>query len=116
MPLKVGGAFHTPLMRDASSGIADTLAGVALHSPAAPVVSNHDGALYDDAEGWRVRLPEHVTMPVRWRSCMEALAATGVDTFVEVGNGAMIAGVAKRTVPDVRVLPCGTPEECEALA
>ena len=115
MTLKVGGAFHTPLMRDASAGIADALAGVLLHSPAAPVVSNDDGALYDDGDGWRARLPEHVTMRVRWRACMETLAASGVDTFVEVGNGAMIAGVAKRTVPDVRVLPCGTPEECEAL-
>jgi [acyl-carrier-protein] S-malonyltransferase len=116
MPLKVGGAFHTPLMRDAGAGIADALTSVTLHSPAAPIVSNHDGSLYDDAEGWSSRLPEHVTLPVRWRTCMETLAATGIDTFVEVGNGAMIAGVAKRTVPDVRVLPCGTPQECEALA
>jgi [acyl-carrier-protein] S-malonyltransferase len=115
MPLKVGGAFHTPLMRDASAGIASALTGVALQSPSAPVVSNHDGALYDDADGWRARLPEHVTMPVRWRTSMETLAGTGVDSFVEVGNGAMIAGVAKRTVPEVRVLPCATPEECEAL-
>jgi [acyl-carrier-protein] S-malonyltransferase len=116
MPLKVDGAFHTPLMNDASAGIAAALDGVALQSSTAPIVSNDDGTLYDDAEGWRTRLPQHVTRPVRWRTCMETLAASGVDTFVEVGNGAMIAGVAKRTVPDVRVLACSTPEECEALA
>ena len=47
---------------------------------------------------------------------METLAAGGATTFVEVGNGSMIAGVAKRTVPDVTVLPCGTPEQCAQLS
>jgi hypothetical protein len=46
---------------------------------------------------------------------METLVARGTDAFVEVGHGAMIAGVAKRTVPDTPVLPCGTPPECAAL-
>ena len=95
--------------------VGEALADVALETPRAPVVSNHDGARYDDAEGWRTRLPAHVTAPVRWRTCMETLAASGVDTFVEVGHGAMIAGVAKRTVPTVKVVACGTPEEAAQL-
>lgn len=116
MALAVGGAFHTPLMASARDGLVTTLAGVTFSTPAAPVVSNHDGAAYADGDGWRVRLPEHVTVPVRWRTSMETLAGLGADTFVEVGNGSMIAGVAKRTVPDVSVLPCGTPEECTRLS
>jgi [acyl-carrier-protein] S-malonyltransferase len=114
--LNVDGAFHTPLMNDARPGLVVALADIDLRTPTAPVVSNHDGVLYADGEGWGSRLVEHVTVPVRWRECMTTLAAAGATTFVEVGHGAMIAGVAKRTVPEVRVVACGTPHESEQLA
>jgi [acyl-carrier-protein] S-malonyltransferase len=109
--LAVGGAFHTPLMASARDGLTAALEAVTLSAPRAPIVSNHDGAAYDDAEGWRTRLPDHITVPVRWRTSMETLAGLGAETFVEVGHGSMIAGVAKRTVPDIRIIGCGTPAE-----
>ena len=114
--LNVGGAFHTPLMASARAGLVDALHDVAFAAPGAPVVSNHDGVAYDDGDGWRQRLADHVVVPVRWRTSMETLAAMGASTFVEVGHGAMIAGVAKRTVPDVTVRPCGTPDDCARIA
>ena len=113
--LNVGGAFHTPLMSSARDGLVDALEQVPFAVPGAPVVSNHDGTAYVDADGWRARLADHVTVPVRWRASMETLAGLGASTFVEVGHGSMIAGVAKRTVPDVSVLACGTPADCEQL-
>jgi [acyl-carrier-protein] S-malonyltransferase len=113
--LNVGGAFHTPLMRSARDGLVDVLEHVPFAVPSAPVVSNHDGTAYVDADGWRTRLAEHVTVPVRWRASMETLASLGASTFVEVGNGSMIAGVAKRTVPDIPVIAFGTPADCEQL-
>jgi [acyl-carrier-protein] S-malonyltransferase len=116
MPLKVGGAFHTPLMQDASPGLVDALASVDLRMPRGPVVSNEDASAYEDADGWRTRLPVHIARPVRWRASMETLVAAGAEAFVEVGHGAMIAGVAKRTVPDTPVVPSDTPEACARLA
>jgi [acyl-carrier-protein] S-malonyltransferase len=117
--LNVGGAFHTPLMRSARDGLVRTLEHLSFSAPTAPIVSNHDGAAYaddpEDRDGWRARLADHVTVPVRWRTSMETLAGLGATAFVEVGHGSMIAGVAKRTVPDVRVLACGSPAECEHL-
>jgi [acyl-carrier-protein] S-malonyltransferase len=113
--LNVGGAFHTPLMSTAREGLVDVLEHVPFATPRAPVVSNHDGAAYVDGVGWRARLADHVTVPVRWRASMETLAGEGASAFVEVGHGSMIAGVAKRTVPDVSVLACGTPADCEQL-
>ena len=113
--LNVGGAFHTPLMSSARDGLVDVLEQVPFAVPTGPVVSNHDGTAYVDADGWRARLAEHVTVPVRWRASMETLAGLGASTFVEVGHGSMIAGVAKRTVPDVSVIACGTPADCEQL-
>ena len=116
MPLNVGGAFHTPLMADARGAIAAALETVALHDPNAPVVSNDDAIAYSDGTGWRARLVDHVTVPVRWRASMETLAGIGATTFVEVGHGSMIAGVAKRTVPEVRVVGCARPEDVANLA
>lgn len=115
-PLNVGGAFHTPLMAPARDGLERVLDNVAFADPSAPVVSNHDAVAYDDGGGWRTRLAEHVTLPVRWRASMETLATRGAEAFVEVGTGSMIAGVAKRTVPSVRVIPCASPADLEPLA
>jgi [acyl-carrier-protein] S-malonyltransferase len=114
--LKVGGAFHTPLMASAAAGITDALDDVAIVQPSAPIVSNEDATAYDDADGWRDRLPRHVTVPVRWRSSLETIAALGATHLVEVGHGEMIAGLAKRTVPDVTVVNIATPEDLPKLA
>src|SRR5262245_11074932 len=73
-PLKVGGAFHTPLMASARDGLTEVLASVTFSEPSAPVVSNADGRAYTDGDGWRDRLAAHVTVPVRWRTSMETLA------------------------------------------
>lgn len=116
MPLNVGGAFHTPLMADARGALAAALETIALRDPNAPVVSNEDALAYEDGAGWRTRLVDHVTVPVRWRASMETLAGLGATTFVEIGHGSMIAGVAKRTVPEVRVVGCARPEDVANLA
>ena len=66
---------------------------------------------YDDADGWRERLPNHVSVPVRWRSTMDTLVGLGADTFWEVGHGSMLAALAKRGAPDVTVRNFATPEQ-----
>ena len=113
-PLNVGGAFHTPLMHDASVGLATELATVMFAAPAAPVVSNHDAVAYTDGDGWRDRLAEHVSVPVRWRSTMDTLVGAGADTFLEVGHGSMLAALAKRGAPDVVVQKVSSPDDITA--
>jgi [acyl-carrier-protein] S-malonyltransferase len=115
MPLPVGGAFHTPLMNDAVEGLEAVLRDLPLNEPTAPVVSNEDATAYDDDQGWRARLARHVIRPVRWRGSMETLAMLGATDFFEVGHGSMIAGVAKRTVPDVAVHGIASPEAVDTL-
>ena len=80
-------------------------------APTAPVVSNHDAVAYSDADGWRERLANHVSVPVQWRSTMDTLVAAGARTFLEVGHGSMLAALAKRGAPDVTVLNVSTPED-----
>jgi [acyl-carrier-protein] S-malonyltransferase len=115
MELKVGGAFHTPLMADARDDLVRELVTVLLSPPVAPVVSNGDAEAYDDAEGWRHRLADHVVSPVRWRPSMETLAGLGADVFVELGPGGMIAGLAKRTVAQVDVHGIDGPDALASL-
>jgi len=109
--LNVGGAFHTPLMADATAGLQPEAAALDLASPAAPVVSNHDAVAYADADGWRDRLPAHVSVPVRWRSTMDTLAGLGATTFLEVGHGSMLAALAKRGAPGVEVRNVAVPDD-----
>jgi [acyl-carrier-protein] S-malonyltransferase len=110
-PLNVGGAFHTPLMHDAALGLAELLPDVALQRTERPVVSNEDARPYTDAEGWSTRLARHVEVPVRWREVQLTLAELGATTFLEVGNGSMLAALAKRTVPDVTVRGIAEPSD-----
>jgi [acyl-carrier-protein] S-malonyltransferase len=114
-PLNVGGAFHTPLMRDAADGLAPEVSELPLSKPTAPVVSNDDAQPYDDADGWRTRLPVHVTKPVRWRRSMETLAGLGTSRFLEVGHGSMLATLAKRIVPNLPVEGVATPDNPPTL-
>jgi [acyl-carrier-protein] S-malonyltransferase len=110
-PLNVGGAFHTPLMRDAADALPAELANVTFSAPGAPVISNLDARAYDGPDGWRERSAEHVAVPVRWRPSMETMASLGATSFLEVGHGSMLAGLAKRTVPDIPVRNIATPDD-----
>lgn len=101
--LMVGGAFHTPLMEEARVAFAGDLAGVALSSTTKPVVSNGDARPYDDGEGWRRRLADHLVRPVRWRQSVETLVGLGATELVEVGPGTTLAGLARRIAPGVAV-------------
>ena len=74
-------------------------------------MSNGDAIAYNDGDGWRERLAEHVSVPVRWRSSMDTLVAAGAGTFLEVGHGSMLAALAKRGAPDVTVQNISSPED-----
>jgi [acyl-carrier-protein] S-malonyltransferase len=113
--LKVGGAFHTPLMGTASDAIRASLVDVVLGTPIASIVSNEDALAYSDGDGWRERLARHVIKPVRFRDSLETIGKLDVTHLIEVGHGGMIAGLAKRTIPDVEVIGIATPDDLGRL-
>jgi len=117
MPLKVGGAFHTPLMDEAAAELRPVLEKIEFAAPAAPVVSNADARPYGEAGGWAERLERHLVSPVRWRGCMTTLVEElGATTLVEVGFGSMLAGLAKRGAPGVPVIGVATPDDISPLS
>jgi [acyl-carrier-protein] S-malonyltransferase len=115
VPLKVSGAFHSPLMEPARAGLEGELARVAFAHPGYPVVANASAAPVRDAGTARRLLGEQLTSPVRWvESMWEAvkLAGPGV-TFVEMGPGNVLAGLLKRIAPEARAVSLGTADEVQ---
>ena len=115
IPLPVGGAFHTPLMADATAELREILASTTLAAPSAPVIANDDATPVTDPEMWRIRLADHVSVPVRWRTSMTTISGLQPDACLEVGFGNMLAGLAKRTTPDLVVRPLATPDDLATL-
>jgi [acyl-carrier-protein] S-malonyltransferase len=99
--LDVDGAFHTPLMQPAADALGAVLDDVAMQPPSTPIVSNADATACTDADGWRTRLVEHLVRPVLWRQSLDTLVDLGADTFVEVGPGKVLSGLARKARPDV---------------
>jgi [acyl-carrier-protein] S-malonyltransferase len=115
MPLDVGHAFHTPLLADAADRLRPFLDSLSFGEPTAPIVANTDALGHTDPGCWPDQLTRHLVEPVRWRESQRALAASGATSFIEVGPGRVLAGLAKRTVPDVTVLNVSDPEDISGL-
>jgi [acyl-carrier-protein] S-malonyltransferase len=114
VPLKVSGAFHSPLMEPAANGLRGALAGVAFRDPRFPVVANASAQPVRTAADAVRLLVEQLTAPVRWVECMRAAAALAPGaTFVEVGPGNVLAGLLKRIVPEAGTVTLGTADEVE---
>ncbi len=115
MLLPVSAPFHCALMEPAAEEMAEALAAATLGSPIVPVVANVTAAKVSDPAQIRDLLVRQVTGNVRWRESMLAMQAMGVDSFVELGAGKVLAGLAKRIVPDATTASAGTPGEIEAV-
>jgi [acyl-carrier-protein] S-malonyltransferase len=114
IPLKVSGAFHSPLMAAAVDGLLEALTEASFADPAFPVIANASGeAVRTGADAKRL-LADQLTAPVRWVACMQAAAqlAPGA-TFIEIGPGNVLAGLLKRIVPGANTVTLGTADEVE---
>jgi [acyl-carrier-protein] S-malonyltransferase len=114
LPLKVSGAFHSPLMRDAVPGLAEALAAAAFRAGCFPVYANATAEAAQQPEAARHLLAEQLTAPVRWVACMQAIAAAHPGArYVEVGPGAVLGGLLKRIVPGAECTSLGTADDLE---
>jgi [acyl-carrier-protein] S-malonyltransferase len=116
IPLKVSAPFHCALMKPAADRLAAELAGIELTAPAVPVVTNVEAAPCSDPERLKALLIEQVTAPVRWEESVRRMVAMGAARAVEVGAGNVLAGLAKRIVPELPVQGVGEPESIKALS
>ena len=96
MPLPVAGAYHSELMAAAKPKLAATLDGIAIASPAVPVIANVTALPHGDPAAIRARMVDQVTSSVRWEDSMRHLLAQGFTRFIELGPGRALSGFMKR--------------------
>jgi [acyl-carrier-protein] S-malonyltransferase len=114
LPLKVSGAFHSPLMAPAVDGLHDALTGVTFADPAYPVIANASGEAVRTGVDAKRLLVDQLTAPVRWVACMQTAAALVPGaTFIEIGPGSVLSGLLKRIVTGGATVTLGTADEVE---
>jgi [acyl-carrier-protein] S-malonyltransferase len=114
IPLKVSGAFHSPLMAPAVDGLREALTDATFADPSFPVIANASGEAVRTGVDAKRLLADQLTAPVRWVACMQAAAQLAPDaTFIEIGPGNVLAGLLKRIVPSAKAVTLGTADEVE---
>jgi [acyl-carrier-protein] S-malonyltransferase len=114
IPLKVSGAFHSPLMAPAVDGLREALTEATFEDPAFPVIANASGEAVRTGVDAKRLLADQLTAPVRWVACMQAAARLAPNaTFVEIGPGNVLSGLLKRIVPGAKAITLGTADEVE---
>ncbi len=96
MKLKVGGAFHSPLMQPAQEELAEAIAAAEFHTPRCPIYQNVDGRPHTDPAEIKENLIKQLTAPVRWTYDVQAMIADGADEFIELGPGSVLQGLVKK--------------------
>ncbi len=102
LPLAVSGAFHSPLMEPARVELAEAIEKTTFNAPKCPVYQNVSAQAETDPQTIKSNLLKQLTSPVRWTQSVKAMVADGAGYFMEIGPGAVLQGLIKRTAgPDV---------------
>jgi [acyl-carrier-protein] S-malonyltransferase len=104
LPLKVGGAFHSPLMEPARIELAQAINQTAFNAPVCPVYQNVNAQPVTDPELIKANLVAQLTSPVRWTQIMLNMIGDGATKFIEVGPGTVLQGLVKKVKSDIEAV------------
>ena len=104
LPLKVGGAFHSPLMEPARIELAEAINNTMFNTPVCPVYQNVDAKPVSDPDKIKENLIAQLTSPVRWTQIVKNMLDDGAKTFIEVGPGNVLQGLVKKVNREVETL------------
>ena len=96
LPLKVGGAFHSPLMEPARAELEAAIHATEVHAPKCPVYQNVDALPHTDPAEIKKNLIAQLTASVRWTQTVKNMIADGATEFTECGPGAVLQGLIKK--------------------
>jgi len=96
IPLAVSGAFHSPLMKDASIKYADRVNNFTINNASIPVITNVDAQPTINSEEFSVKMVNQIYSSVYWKQSINYMIEQGVDTFVEIGPGKVLSGMIKK--------------------
>ncbi|MFZ4740424.1 MAG: ACP S-malonyltransferase [Bacteroidales bacterium] len=104
LPLKVGGAFHSPLMEPARIELAEAINNTTFSTPICPVYQNVNAKPVTNPDEIKQNLIAQLTSPVRWTQIAENMIADGGTSFVEVGPGTVLQGLIKKVKADAETM------------
>ncbi|MDA3952443.1 MAG: ACP S-malonyltransferase [Bacteroidales bacterium] len=96
LPLKVGGAFHSPLMEPARIELAEAINSTNFNTPVCPVYQNVDAKPYTEPAQIKENLIKQLTSPVKWTYIMQNMIADKMSSYTEVGPGTVLQGLLKK--------------------
>ena len=114
IPLPVSVPVHTPLMQKAADRLSKDVAQAKWADLSAPLVNNADAKPLRRASDIQESLIRQLPSPVRWEESIKVMTELGITTFVEVGPGAVLAGLIKRIAPDAKTLNVSDPKTLDA--
>ncbi len=101
LPLKVGGAFHSPLMKPAQEELKAAIDATEFHTPKCPIYQNVDARPHVNPSEIKANLVAQLTASVRWTQTVQNMVADGATDFTECGPGAVLQGLVKKIAKDV---------------
>ena len=101
LPLKVGGAFHSPLMEPAKKELEEAIHATTVVQPVCPVYQNVSTVGETDPAVIKQNLIAQLTAPVKWTQSVQNMIADGADNFTELGPGSVLQGLVKKINPEV---------------
>ena len=103
VPLAVSGAFHSKFMEKASKGFAEFASTLELNNASVPVITNVDAQATTNSEDFRAKMPKQICSSVYWTQTIQKMVENGVENFVEIGPGKVLAGLNKKIAPEAKV-------------
>lgn len=103
LPLKVGGAFHSPLMNPAKEDLAEAINSTPFNIPICPIYQNVTALPTSNPEEIKKNLIAQLTAPVKWTQIVQNMANNGLTECVELGPGSVLQGLVKKIAPQVEV-------------
>ena len=103
VPLAVSGAFHSKFMENAGHEFASFISDVELNDASIPVVTNVDAEPTTNSSDFREKMPKQIYSSVHWTQTIEKMVSDGVEIFIEIGPGKVLAGLNKKIAPDAVV-------------
>jgi [acyl-carrier-protein] S-malonyltransferase len=116
VPLAVSGAFHSPVMAPATEGLTQAVDAAPIEDARVPLISNITAQPLTSAADLRAELAQQIASPVQWTRTIEHLAGQGIETFVEIGAGQVLAGLIRRIAKDIPVVAVGNAAEVTSAA
>ena len=103
VPLAVSGAFHSEFMKNAGESFREFVKDAELNDSSIPVITNVDAEPTTSAEEFRTKMPRQIYSSVYWTQTIQKMVSEGVDTFIEIGPGKVLAGLNKKIAPEATV-------------